>query len=539
MATTALPAYWAEVEALADVLAAVDELPPEPRRAPTRHAAAIEDAGWRDWLAALFPSYVAAPFAARHEAFWAWVWSLARGEQSRPFVAIWPRGGAKSTSAELACAALGAREIRRYVLYVSATQEQADDHVGNIAALLEAPRLAAHYPALAERLVGKFGNARGWRRNRVRAATGFTVDAIGLDTAARGVKLDDARPDLIILDDIDGEDDSPHVTARKVAALTRKLLPAGSGDVAVLAVQNLVHPDSIFSQLADGRADFLSERIVSGPFPAVEGLEVEQRQETNGRRRYAIVAGEATWAGQPLDVCEGQIRRWGLAAFLAEAQHAVQDAAGGMFDHIDYRHCDQGDVPDLVRKVVWCDPAVTSHDDSDCSAIQADGLAPDGTIYRLYSWEGKAGPESVIARAILKAVEIGALTVGIETDQGGDTWESVYKRAVQALRDDGRLAGRAPRFVSAKAGQGYGSKAHRVSQMVPDYERGEIVHARGTHLVLERGLRRFPKVKPFDIADDAYWSWADLRGLLKQEEQLPPSTADRSVSARGRYGTGA
>jgi hypothetical protein len=533
-----LPSWWGEVEALADVFAAAQAIPVGPRRAPTPHAASLEDAGWREWLTALFPAYVAAPFAERHEAFWSWVWSLSPGEQSPPFVAIWPRGGAKSTSAELACTALGARDIRRYVLYVSATQDQADDHVGNVAALLESPRLAAHYPGLSERLVGKFGNARGWRRNRVRAATGFTVDAIGLDTAARGVKLDEARPDLIILDDIDGEEDSPHVTARKVAALTRKLLPAGSGDVAVLAVQNLVHPDSIFSQLADGRADFLSERIVSGPFPAVEGLEVEQREEANGRRRYAIVAGRATWAGQPLEVCEGQIRRWGLAAFLAEAQHAVQDAPGGMFDHLDYRHCDQRDVPDLVRKTVWCDPAVTSHDDSDCSAIQADGLATDGTIYRLFSYEGKDSPEAVIARAILKAIEIGAPTVGIETDQGGDTWESVYKRAVQALRDDGRLAGNAPRFTSAKAGQGYGSKAHRASQMVPDYERGEIVHVRGTHLVLERALRRFPKVKPFDLTDASYWSWADLRGLLKREPAGAPSTADRSTSARSRWGTG-
>jgi hypothetical protein len=100
--------------------------------------------------------------------------------------------------------ALGAREKRRYALYVSMTQEQADDHVANVAALLESPAIAAHYPALGQRLVGKFGNPKGWRRNRVRAASGFTVDAIGLDTAARGIKLEDARPDLIILDDIDG-----------------------------------------------------------------------------------------------------------------------------------------------------------------------------------------------------------------------------------------------------------------------------------------------------------------------------------------------
>jgi len=38
--------------------------------------------------------------------------------------------------------------------------------------------------------------SKGWRRNRLRTASGFTIVAIGLDTAARGVKLDEDRPDL-------------------------------------------------------------------------------------------------------------------------------------------------------------------------------------------------------------------------------------------------------------------------------------------------------------------------------------------------------
>src|SRR5918911_3063096 len=78
------------------------------------------EADWRIWLLTLLPEYVSdprgqpVPFAAHHAAFWAWVWAIQRGSRPRPFVAIWPRGGAKSTSAELACVALGARQARRY-----------------------------------------------------------------------------------------------------------------------------------------------------------------------------------------------------------------------------------------------------------------------------------------------------------------------------------------------------------------------------------------------------------------------------------------
>lgn len=456
---------------------------------------------WQPWLTTLFPGYVRQGFAARHEALWKWVWVLAAGVRPQPLVAIWPRGGGKSTSAELATVVMGARRVRRYGLYVCETQDQADDHVQNIASLLESKQVEIYYPRLAERAVGKYGSAKGWRRNRLRTASGFTVDAIGLDSAARGAKVDENRPGFMILDDLDGELDSAATVERKITTLTKKLLPAGANDLAVLAVQNLVHGGSIFARLADGKADFLADRIVSGPHPAVEGLTTEQRDG-----RYVITGGTATWGGQDLGRCQAIINDVGLSAFLSECQHDVGMQAGGMFDQLEYRHCTWDKVPDLVRVVVWVDPAVTSTDESDSMGIQADGIAPDGTIYRLWSWERRTTPEDCLQRAITKAIELKARAVGVETDQGGDTWQSVYREAVRAL--DVKAP---PAFRWAKAGSGHGPKAHRAGQMLADYERGRIVHVVGTHTTLEKALFRFPRVKPFDLVDAAFWSWNDLR----------------------------
>lgn len=218
----------------------------------------------------------------------------------------------------MAVADLGAREERKYCLYISGTRDQADDHVASIASLLESPEMAKYYPAMAERSLGKFGNPRGWRRNRLWTASGFVVDAMGLDVALRGVKLEEQRPDLIVLDDIDSEDDSPQTTANKIRAITKKLLPAGSSDVAIVAVQNLVIPDGVFAQLADGRADWLARRTVSGPIPAIENLTYVTE---NGKHR--ITGGQPTWAGQDLATCQAQLEDWGLDAFLTEAQHEV------------------------------------------------------------------------------------------------------------------------------------------------------------------------------------------------------------------------
>ena len=464
---------------------------------------------WLAWLALLFPQHATSPPGDHHAALWRWIWALEVGEPADPFIAIWPRGGAKSTTAELGVAAVAARRTRRYALYVSGTQDRADDHVGNIAAMLESAAFSRVYPAAGSRKVGAFGSSKGWRRNRIRTASGFTVDALGLDTAARGVKVEEDRPDLIVLDDLDDANDSSRVTERKIRAITRGILPAGAQHVAVLGVQNLVHVDSIFSRLVDGRADFLSLRTVSGPVPAVRGLVTEPGPDG----RVLITGGEATWAGMPLEACQHLIDSEGLSAFLTEAQHEVEVRSGGLFSHLDFARCPPDEVPDLVEIVVACDPAVTDTDQSDSMGIQADGLASDGRIYRLRSWEQRATPLLALRQALVWAYELGAGAVIVETDQGGDTWESVYREARAALleeREDWR-AKPPVRFVAEKAGAGLGPKAHRAAQMVPDYERRRIVHVVGDHEVLERALHRFPLTKPLDLVDASFWSWRHLR----------------------------
>jgi hypothetical protein len=180
-------------------------------------------------------------------------------------------------------------------IYVSGTQDQADKHVASSAALLESDGIERFYPDHAKPKIGKHGNRRGWRRNRVWTAGGFAIDALGLDVAARGLKLEEQRPDFIVLDDIDGKHDSVQVTAKKLETITHTILPAGSEDVAVLAIQNLILRRGVFTQLADGTADFLVDRILSGPFPAIDGFEYEWRRHPKSGIRYAkITKGTAT-----------------------------------------------------------------------------------------------------------------------------------------------------------------------------------------------------------------------------------------------------
>lgn len=466
---------------------------------------------WRTWLKRTFPTYVTSNFAPRHVEFWEWADSVKKGVRPRPFVAPWPRGGAKSTSAELAAVRLGEdRQVRKYCWYVSSTQDKADKHVESIADLLE--------KSGSERALNKYGSSKGWRRERLRTARGFTVDAVGLDTGTRGAKVEDQRPDLIILDDFDEAEDSTQTLFRKINLITKSILPAGSNDCAVLVIQNIIHADSIMARLVDGRADFLMDRIISGPFPAVENLEYEsQFDEEIGRPVYRITAGMATWEGQSLEVCQAQIMDWGLTAFLQEAQHEVEKM-NGPWTHVEFQHFDYNEKPDYIRTAVWVDPAVTSTDQSDSMGISAGGLQSNGVIDGLYWWEDITSPEDALRRAIKKAVEVKSMDVGVETDQGGDTWISVYNASLKMVKDEFEKTMpkedfekmRWPSFKQAKAGQGYGSKAERNSKMMTDYDKFLVRHMRGTHKMIERSLLRFPK-KPLDLADSWFWTWNDLR----------------------------
>jgi hypothetical protein len=487
---------------------------------PSGSAAEIEG-DWATWFRRVMPAAIKADFAPHHEAFGEWLWQIQGGRRPRPWVGVWSRGHAKSTFAEGGCVALGARRKRRYAIYVSEIQDAADDHVNSIGAILESSALASFYPGMAERKISKYGTSKGWRRNRLATASGFTVDALGLDTHVRGIKWEETRPDLIVLDDIDSEFDTLATVARKRKLITEAILPAATSDVAVIAIQNLIHRAGIFAQLARipgvDPADFLADRIVSGPIPAIEGLEYEDQEADDGSVRRIITAGSPTWQGMGLDACQNLIHTEGITAFLTERQHLAEPPSGGLWgEDFPFQRCDLSQVPSLVAKVVWVDPAVTNKDSSDSHAIQLDGLAQNGVIYRLRSWEHRSSPLDSLKRAVRWAVEEGCEHVGIETDQGGDTWESVFREAKAAVMEEMTATGqplpsRWPNMVQAKAGSTQESKSARGQHMLSDYERpNRIVHVRGNHELLERALRRAFKTKPFDLADCAYWSWKDL-----------------------------
>jgi hypothetical protein len=388
---------------------------------------------YETWLATMFPNYAKYPLAAHHHTIWQWIWSIGISDRPKSLVAILARGAAKSTTAELGVVALGVRGGRKYVIYVSETQEQADKHVATIAAMLESATVEQYYPEMGERLVGKFGNAKGWRRNRLRTATGFTVDALGLDTAARGIRVEDQRPDLIVLDDIDEASDTARTTAKKIDIITKGIIPAGSEKVAVLAVQNLIHADSIFARLADNRADFLRNRSVIGPIPGLQDFAFDVRRDGT----YRITSGEPTWDGGSILTYEALLNDIGPRAFMTEVQHEVDVVEGAIatVDELDAtRRQTAGHHPfDTVRTIVFVDPAVSNTPSSDETGITVTRLGVDGHTYLLADYSCRLPVDKWAERAVAAAVNHEAGVIYYEPNQGVDAIDSVIRHAMERM----------------------------------------------------------------------------------------------------------
>jgi len=307
-----------------------DELLAELRRETVRRAYMAEYDGvpWAQWLVSMYPDHYVSPaggvhFSDFHRDLWKWVFGI-DAERPQPFIGVVFRFGGKSTNCEAAVTYLGAERLRNYCLYVCSTQSQADDHVQSIAEMMASPQIAERYPQMAERKVNQFNQSMGWRINRLRTASGFTVDAVGLDKAMRGAKLGHQRPDIIVFDDIDETHDSPKTVEKKIETLTRKLLPAGAANVAVMGVQNLIHGNSIFAKMVDGDVDFLSDRKMSGPYPALRDFAFE----TDVTGKTTITQGKPTWSGMTLDKCQEIVDDIGLRAFRVECQHETEQAHG-------------------------------------------------------------------------------------------------------------------------------------------------------------------------------------------------------------------
>lgn len=312
------------------------DLPEELLRIARIYDAAIDafsparlERNYRAWLSQLLPQHFrgADQFAEHHEQFWEWAWPIADASVADPpaYLAIWPRGGNKSTTAEAFAVAAGARGRRKFGLYICRTQDQADSHVSSISSMILNSNVADYYPDMANPKMERVGGHQrqaAWNRSVLTTASGFTMQGYGLQSAFRGVRVEEYRPDLIIISDIDDIGDSPSFVKTLLGHLAGSVLPTAANHCVYLFEQNLIHHNSMMNQVLTRETDVLSDRVEGGPVPAVRDIRYARKRE-----RW-FITGTPTWVGQDLAACEGKVNTFGKDYFERECQHNVNMVLG-------------------------------------------------------------------------------------------------------------------------------------------------------------------------------------------------------------------
>lgn len=194
--------------------------------------------------------------------------SMDAGHSYRPRVECEPRGVGKSTMGRLGVVYLLAREVKFYVLYVSATRNQAKKHFNAIRKMLENPRLLAAYPHLRPMRSELRRSVLNWSADRLVTQLAQVVEFVSVLGNARGFNTEEGkRLDMIVADDIDDQKDSVDITEKKLDILGSNILGAGDDTTDVWYLQNLIHRTSICTRLRDNTAGILVNRRFVGPFP--------------------------------------------------------------------------------------------------------------------------------------------------------------------------------------------------------------------------------------------------------------------------------
>ena len=179
------------------------------------------------------------------------------GDRGSRLAVAAPRGHAKSTVVTLAYA-LWCVVYRResFIVIASDTADQARDHLAHIKAELEGnERLMDDFPEACELPPGSGLRppATRWRKDDIATRHGVRVYAVGSGQRLRGKRHKDARPTLIILDDVESEESvrSQEQREQKLEWFTSTVTKAGTPTSNLIIVGTVLHTDSLLARALD------------------------------------------------------------------------------------------------------------------------------------------------------------------------------------------------------------------------------------------------------------------------------------------------
>jgi phage terminase large subunit-like protein len=219
-------------------------LPQETAGEKVRRIARLE-ADPEAWFAYHFPHYASAPPAPFHRRATKRIVANKRWYEAR----VWSRGMAKSTRTmlEVLYLALAKKEIRN-ILLTSHSESNAIDLLMPYMINLEAN----------QRLINDYGTQkgyRGWETGNFVTKTGVSFRAIGGGQSPRGTKNEHARPDCLLIDDLDHDKlcRNPALVRERWDWVEQALIPTVdvSGNYRIIFCGNYIAPVCIMKEAVE------------------------------------------------------------------------------------------------------------------------------------------------------------------------------------------------------------------------------------------------------------------------------------------------
>ena len=193
---------------------------------------------------AYFPEYIPGPAPDFHKEMYKDLQGTVNQGGGSSVVRAAPRGHAKTTLWDfilpLWCILYKKKE---YILILSDSSDQANGFITNIKEELE------HN----ERIHEDFGNIVGepWATSKMGTQTGVRVEALGAGMKVRGRRNKEVRPDLIICDDLENDENSATPEQRKKLKLwfQRAVRRAGAKYTDFVVIGTVIHDESLLSDL--------------------------------------------------------------------------------------------------------------------------------------------------------------------------------------------------------------------------------------------------------------------------------------------------
>lgn len=366
-----------------------------------------------------------------------------------------------------------AYQHRDFIVVFGDTSAMARRHLLSMRAeLAKNEKLRADFPELVE-------PARFGRRSVMDTQTGYmassgaAVMVAGLDQGTLGIKLENRRPNLILLDDAEpsGAQYSDHIKEQRLLTLRESVLP--------LAVNAAVDWVGTTTRLGSGLDDILKgkdwareEGFVGHHYPALVVDEVTGEERSAWPERW------------PLSYLQS-IRH--TRSFAVNYQCMPVSADGTHWKPTDFVYDTGGVLARMIEaKVLAIDPATTSHKQSDETGLAIVGFGARKALVERATgvrMDPKALREMV--HATLRA-DPTIRTVLVETNNGGSWITSALLPLPAGVK-----------MVELRPTK---SKLSRITALFDAYQRGLVLHAKSLP-ALEQQELAFPNLATDDVVD--------------------------------------